>query len=404
MGSQVGVEQRKQFVEAAFDVVAKEEPSPTVAVFLYLISIFWDKELVAWEDVEAFLEKSEAPPVSNPASETLKKLLADRIAPKDFKKFPIRKCRSFMGSDKTAPIRDWLAAASKKVGFDLVLVTQDDAKELVLKPPPRTSPNASSRARDPLFDELLEKSENTAKASQVLAFANANQAYSALEGFIRHSRPGELVEAELVQHSCTFSKGVVMALHEKGVKTTVYVQDRDIIEKILGNLGIFHHSSSAPNLKQTCTEMTWRFYKPIASLSAIWIKRCDGRCVLLLSWYVYRSLRWHELDQQERAATRAKTSRNRPTAYEEKEEEARKKDTDEETGQINKHLQKIYGHAEPAFIILDRAPGYDYFYNNFFVRHEDDKCNVQVKQLDFELDHEAALSRNEGDAGAIPET
>jgi hypothetical protein len=141
--------------------------------------------------------------------------------------------------------------------------------------------------------------------------------------------------------------------------------------------------------------MKWQFYKPIASLSAIWIKRCDGRCALLLSWYVYRSRRWHELDEKTRAERRGSTSMAPPTD----EEQARKKDTHRKTREIMDHLQKIYGHNQPAFIILDSAPGYEYFYNNFFTAREDDVCNAQVVQLDFELEHEVAQGRNRKDAG-----
>jgi hypothetical protein len=208
---------------------------------------------------------------------------------------------------------------------------------------------------DPLFSQLLEGCRDQAKASEVLAFATAEDAYDALLWFIekshplkgaklvQKSQPGHLVAAKLVQHSCTFSKSILKALKERAVETTVYVQDHDTVKRILGAVGVELHWGAASNFELMYSkDLTWQWYKPTASLSAIWIKRYDDRCVLMLSWYVYRNLRCHFLDKQQRGF---KVNENMQKKV--------RKATDRN--------QKIYGHNQPAFIIPDGAPGYDFF-------------------------------------------
>src|SRR5262249_54127737 len=151
---------------------------------------------------------------------------------------------------------------------------------------------------------------------------------------------------KFIQHSTTYGGRVLEQLVKNpDLVPVVYAQDVDTVKRVLANWGAMALSSRLEKNMSEIEGIDWRIFKPIASQSAIWLKRTDGGCLLVLGWYVYHSLR----DFQ--------NSGNNPRSLKKKRESNLPDEIDQVDGFIKEQYCRIRGHDQPSIVILSGQPG-----------------------------------------------
>jgi hypothetical protein len=241
------------------------------------------------------------------------------------------------------------------------------------------------------------KSHN-AEQSRVLCFNKAREAYSAIISYLQSGESRKVDSATLVQHSGTYSHELIYELLKRQIPTTIYIQSIETILKVLGMYGYTsHYKSQEENqrrdlLAEFKEKADFRYYKPVASLSAVMIEHRDGDSFLLLSSYIYESFASYESSGRLQPRTMGKSTFDQPDGariHDVWKHNPKLADAIIETIRDPNEVNKIWGHRELSWIFFSnrgKDRGFQLLLNRFqrFINHLEleQRVNPSVEHRD----------------------